>query len=127
MTTDQWLLLLVMVVLTALIFYASGALVGRDWGCTGSYALRLTVVSLAAVVLEPVVVSLARDVHLGDVGLLIAFVMLIAIVRFVLVEELTVSDDWLAAIVISLVGVVLIYIVDGVANALFNIRILTLF
>lgn len=127
MTIDQIILLLVTVALVALIFYASGALVSRDWDCSGSYALRLALVSLVAVVLIPIFRSVARDLHLGDLGLLFAFVLLITIVRFILVDELTISDDWLAAIVISLLGVVLIYIVDGIAHSVFGVRILTLF
>jgi hypothetical protein len=44
-----------------------------------------------------------------------------------MVDELTVNDEWLAAIVIALVGVVLIYIVDAAADALLDTRLLSLF
>lgn len=127
MTIDQILLLLMTVLLVALIFYASGALVSRDWDCTGSYAVRLALVSLVAVILIPLFRGVAEDMNLGDLGVLFAFVLLVAIVRFILVDELTVPDDWLASLVISLLGVVLIYIVDGVAHSVFGVRILTVF
>lgn len=123
---DQMLLLLVTVVLVAIIFYASGALVSRDWSCSGTYALRLAFVSLIAVVLIPIFRDAAGNLDIGELGLLFAFVLLIVVVRFVLVDELTVSDDWLAAIIISLLGVVLIYAVDEVSHSLFDIRILSL-
>jgi len=41
------------------------------------------------------------------------------------IDELSVSDDWLAAIVVSLIGVVLIYIVDEVAQRLGDISLLS--
>jgi hypothetical protein len=44
-----------------------------------------------------------------------------------MVTELTVSDEWLASIVISLIGVVLFYIVDEVAKHLVHIQMLSLF
>jgi len=84
-------------------------------------------VSLIAVVLIPIFRDAAENLNIGELGLLFAFVLLIVVVRFILVDELTVSDDWLAAIVISLLGVVLIYAVDEVAHSLFNIRIISLF
>jgi len=127
MAIDQIVLLLVMIALVALIFFASGALVSRDWSCSGTYALRLVLVSLIAVVLIPIFRDAAGNLNIGELGLLFAFVLLIVVVRFILVDELTVTDDWLAAIVISLLGVVLIYAVDEVAHSLFDIRVLSLF
>jgi len=127
MTIDQMILLLVTIALVALIFFASGALVSQDWSCSGTYALRLVFVSLIAVVLIPIFRDAAGNLNLGELGLLFAFVLLILVVRFILVDELTVTDDWLAAIVISLLGVVLIYAVDEVAHSLFHIRVITLF
>jgi len=67
------------------------------------------------------------EFDLGDLGLLFAFVLLILAVRFILVIELTVSDEWLASIVISLIGVVLFYIVDEIAMHLADIQMLSLF
>lgn len=126
MTLEQLALLLLTIILVALIFYASGALVSRDWGCSGAYALRLSVVSVIAVIVIPIFRNAAGDLHLGELGLLLAFVFLIVLVRFVLVDELTVSDDWLAAIVISLLGVIMIYAVDEIARSVFDIRVFAL-
>lgn len=127
MTIDQMVLLLVTIALVALIFFASGALVSRDWSCSGTYALRLVFVSLIAVVLIPIFRDAAGNLNIGELGLLFAFVLLIVVVRFVLVDELTVTDDWLAAIVISLLGVMLIYAMDEVAHSLFDVRVISLF
>jgi peptidoglycan/LPS O-acetylase OafA/YrhL len=122
---EQLALLVVAIVLAAIIFYISGALVSQDWSMTAAYALRILVVSLIAVVVIPVFRDAANQFGLGDLGLLFAFVLLIMIVRFVLIDELTVTDDWLAAIVLSLIAVVLIYIVDEVSRSIFDVNLLT--
>ncbi len=120
-------MLVVAVALVTLIFYVSGALVSSEWSATGSYVLRLVLVAVIAVVVIPVFRDAANEFDLGDLGLLFGFVLLIFIVRFVIVEELTISDDWLASIVISLLGVVLIYIVDEVGRRLLDVELLALF
>jgi hypothetical protein len=75
----------------------------------------------------PVFRNAMGEFDLGDLGLLFAFVLLILAVRFIMVIELTVSDEWLASIIISLIGVVLIYIVDEIAMRLADIQMLVLF
>jgi hypothetical protein len=114
-------LLLLAILLASLIFYVSGALVGQDWSASGSQILRILVVALVAVFVIPIFRDVAGDYGAGDLGLLFAFVVLVIVVRFVLVEEMTVSDEWLAAIVLSLIAVVMIYIVDEVSRSLFEV------
>jgi hypothetical protein len=101
--------------------------VSGDWVVQAPYVLRIVIVSIFAVVAIPVFRNAMGEFGLGDLGLLFAFVLLILAVRFILVIELTVSDEWLASIVISLIGVVLIYIVDEVAMHLADIQMLSLF
>ena len=113
-------LLMLAILLAALIFYISGAVVGRDWSVSGSQVLRILVVSLAAVIVIPVFRTVAGDLGVGDLGLLFAFVILVVLVRFVLVDEMTVSDEWAASIVLSLIAVVLIYIVDESSKSFFG-------
>jgi predicted ABC-type exoprotein transport system permease subunit len=127
MSIEQLIILLVALILVTIIFYISGAIVGGDWSISGSYVLRMVIVALIAVIVIPLFRSAADQLSLGDLGLLLAFVILIVSVRFVMVDELTVNDEWLAAIVIALVGVVLIYIVDAAADALLDTRLLSLF
>lgn len=127
MSIEQLILLLVAVLLVALIFYASSALVSSDWSIDGPFALRLLLVSLIAVLVIPFVSGVAHDLGIDELGLLFGFVILIFVVRYVLVEELPVADDWLASIVITLLGVVLIYAVQELADRFFDTRMLTVF
>jgi len=114
-------LLLLAILLAFVIFYVSGAIVGQDWSVSGSQILRILIVALVAVFVIPIFRNVAGDLGAGDLGLLFAFVVLVVVVRYVLVEEMTVSDEWLAAIVVSLIAVVMIYIVDEVSKSLFDV------
>ena len=127
MSIEELLLILVTIVIVALVFYASGALVGRDWGCTGPYALRLAVVAVVTVIVIPVFRDASDSFDLGELGVVVAFVLLIFLVRNILVDELTVSDDWQASIIISLLGVVMLFIIEAIALAAFDLTMFALF
>lgn len=127
MSIGELILLIVAIVLVTLILYVSGAIVGRDWSATGTYILRVLVVAVVAVIVIPVFRAAAGEFHLGDLGLLLAFVLLVVAIRYIIVDELTVTDEWLASIVIALFAVILIYFVDWVADELFDVRLLALF
>jgi len=127
MSIGEFILLVVAIALVTLILYVSGAIVGRDWSATGTYMLRILVVAIIAVIVIPVFRDVAGEFHLGDLGLLLAFVLLVIAIRFLIVDELTVSDEWLASIVIALIAVILIYVVDRMADELFDVRLLALF
>jgi hypothetical protein len=47
----------------------------------------------------------------------------VVVVRFILVEELAVSDDWLASMIVSLIGVTLIFMIDALMDALFDLSL----
>lgn len=126
MTLEQAFLLLIAFALVSLIFYVSSALVAGDWSADGPFILRLLLVSVVAVFMIPFIQDLAHELRIDELGLLFAFVILIVVVRYVLVEELPVSDDWLASVVISLLGVILIFVFQEVADALFDTRMLSL-
>ena len=124
MNVEALALIIAVIVLVSLIFYISGAVVSQDWTISGSLILRILVVALVAVFVIPAFRDAAASIDIGDLGLLLAFVLLVIVVRFVLVEELAVAEEWLASLVISLIAVVLIYIVDEVSRAIFDLRLL---
>jgi hypothetical protein len=84
------------------------------------YLLRLFVVSLVFVFVVSAVSNMGREHGLSDLMLLLSFVVLVVVVRFVLVEELAVSDDWFASLIVSLIGVTLIFVINALADALFD-------
>ncbi len=123
MDATEILLLIVTVVLVLVVFYASAAIVSQDWSVTPEHILRLLVVSLVFVFVVSVVSNMGREHGLSDLMLLLSFVVLVVVVRFALVEELAVTDDWLASLVVSLIGVTLIFVMDAAADALFNLSL----
>jgi len=125
--TDQILLLILAIILVALVFYASAALVGRDWSADGSHILKLLLVSVIAVIVLPILRDITSEADFGDLGLLFAFIILIVVIRYVLVEDLPVSDDWAASIVVAFLGVILLYVLDEVARRYFDVGMLSIF
>lgn len=124
---EQILLFMIALLLVALIFYISSGLVSNEWTIDAPFMFRLIVLSIAAVIVIPFLREIADEAGVGELGLLFAFVVLIFIVRYLLVEELPVSEDWLSAIVISFLGVLLIYVVAEIAFRFFDTRMLSMF
>lgn len=116
-------LLLVAVMIVLLVFYASAAVVSQDWSASPEHLLRLLVVSLVFVFVVSAVSNMSREQVFSDLLLLLSFVVLVVVVRFILVEELAVSDDWLASMIVSLVGVTLIFMIDALMDALFDLSL----
>jgi len=124
MNLEVLALLLLAILLASVIFYVSGAIVGQDWSASGSQILRILIVALVAVFVIPIFRNVADEFGAQELGLLFAFVVLVIVVRYVLVEEMTVSDEWLAAIVVSVIAVVMIYIVDEVSRSMFDVGVI---
>jgi membrane-associated HD superfamily phosphohydrolase len=119
----ELVLLFVTIILVLFVFYASAAIVSQDWSASPEHLLRLLVVSLVFVFVVSTVSDIGNERGLSDLMLLLSFVVLIVVVRFILVEGLAVADDWLASIVISLMGVTLIFVMDALADALFDLSL----
>jgi len=126
MTLEELLVIIVAIALVTLVLYVSGALVSQDWSMTFPYLVRVLIVAVLLVFVIPVFRDAASEFDLGELGVLLAFVLLIIAVRFLVIEELSVSDDWLAAIVVSFLAVVLFYVIEAVARV-FDIALVSLF
>lgn len=120
----MWILLVAVTLLIVIaVFYLSAGIVSQDWGASPSYILRIFVVALIFVFVVPVVSEIGRDEGLSNFMLLLSFVFLVIVVRFVIVEELAVPDDWLSSMVISLIGVGLIFVIEELADRLFDMSL----
>jgi hypothetical protein len=122
MELDSLLLMCATVAVVAFVFYVAASIANRDWSTNIYYVLRLVAVAAIAVFVIPVFRSIGAEFGLGDLGLLLSFVVLIVAVRFLIVDELTVSDDWLSSIGISLIGVIMIFILNEVFVRVMDIR-----
>jgi hypothetical protein len=121
MNASDIIILCVTILIVIVVFYVSAALVAQDWAMAPPYFLRILAVSLIFAFVVPLVSDLGRDHGLSNLMLLLSFVFLIVVVRFVMVEELAVPDDWLASIIISLIGVSLIFVIEALFDHLFDL------
>ena len=121
----MWIVLVAVLLLIVIaVFYLSAGIVSQDWAASPSYVLRMFVVALIFVFVVPVVSDIGgRDEGLSNFMLLLSFVFLVIVVRFVIVEELAVPDDWLSSMVISLIGVGLIFVIEEIADRLFDLSL----
>jgi len=126
MSLEELFLLILAIILVTLVFYISGAVVSQDWSMTAPYFLRILVVAILVVFVIPVFSDAASRFSLGDLGVLLAFVLVVIAVRFIVIEELSVSDDWLAAMVVSFLAAVLFYVVEALAG-LFDVELVSVF
>ncbi|UCE80909.1 MAG: hypothetical protein JSV94_00220 [Methanobacteriota archaeon] len=117
------ILLCTTILIVIFIFYISAAIVAQDWSVTPSYILRVLAVSLIFVFIVPMVSDFSSDQELSSLMVLLSFMFLVVLVRFVMVEELAVADDWLASIVISFIGVTMIFIIEVLSDQLLNLEL----
>lgn len=121
MEISDVLLVCATIIIVILIFYVSAAIVAQDWSSTPSYAIRICVVALVFVFVVPMVSELGRDHDLSGLMTLVSFIFLVVLVRFIMVDELAVADDWLASMVISFMGVAMIFVIEVVSDRLFDL------
>ena len=126
MNIEHLLLLLATVLIVFVVFYASAAFVARDWSVSPEYLFRILIVSLVAAFVVPFVSELGGEYGISDLMLLLSFVVLVVVVRYVMIENLAVSDDWLASMIVSLIGVSLIFVVNELSGQLFDVRLPTI-
>lgn len=116
-------LIIIMLVLLTLILYVAAGLVSGDWDHTAGTWLRFIIVAGIAAVLIPLLQSAANAVSMGDLALMIAFIVIMFLVQWLIVPELTVGDEWMTTIFTSFLAVFTLYIIERIATWLFHFQI----
>jgi len=106
------LLLCLAIALTAVILYFAVRFVTGEQPFEASYALRLVLTAAVVVVVAPFFQAVTPG-FLGPLGTILAFVIVLYVVRAVLVEPITSSEEWEKAIWVSLLAVVVIYLLSA--------------
>ena len=122
---DIWdiILIIVMLVILTLVIYLAAGIVSDDWSYTGNTWLRFILVAAFAAILIPVFQSLASMVSAGDLALLIAFIIIMLLVRWLVVPELAVGDEWMATVFASFLTIFVLYVIERVAFWLFDYQL----
>jgi hypothetical protein len=118
----DWIVFLFEVVIVMMILYVATRVVCKEDIVSAAYALRLFVTALLAVVLVPM---LQNTLGLGIIGLLIAFFLLVLIIRYVIVSEASLGEEVIESILIALITIISIFIINYVAKELFDITVLS--
>lgn len=120
MASNDWIIFLFEIVVVMIILYVATRIVCKEEMITAPYALRLFVTALLAVVLVPMLQGM---LGLGIVGVLIAFLLLVLIIRYVIVSEASLGEEIVESLLIALITVVSIYIINYIAWELFGVRV----
>ena len=87
--------------------YIATRLVTREEVLTASYALRLFITAILAVVLVPLFAGLLTD---AVIGILVAFLALMIVVRFLIISEASLGDEWLESFIVTFLIILFVYI-----------------
>jgi len=109
-----------LIVLTFVIFLASGLSTG-DWDVPSNIWLRFILIAAISTVLIPILQSMADWAGARDLALMVAFMIILLLMRYLVMVELTVADEWMAAIFATFLVVLILFVIEKVAFALFNV------
>jgi len=114
----NWLGLIISVVIVTIVLYISTRIVTKEEVLTTKYALRLIVTALAAVILVPFVEGIFP---IGMLAILVAFLVLVIIIRILVIPAVSLGEEWVEAIIIAFLTVILIYVLNWILS-LANIK-----
>ncbi len=117
----DWIFFLFQVVIVMIILYVATRIVCKEDIVSAAYALRLFVTALLAVVLVPMLQSM---LGLGIIGLLIAFFLLVLIIRYVIVSEASLGEEVIESILIALITLISIFIINYIAKELLGVTVM---
>ncbi|MCK4456499.1 MAG: hypothetical protein KAW39_02030 [Thermoplasmata archaeon] len=101
------ILFVVTVLIVMLFLYIATRLVTREEVLTASYALRLFITAVMAVVIVPLLAGLLTD---AVIGILVAFLALMIVVRFLIISEASLGDEWLESFIVTFLIILFVYI-----------------
>ena len=79
----------------------------REEVLTANYALRLFITAFMAVVIVPLLAGLLTD---AVIGILVAFLALMIVVRFLIISEASLGDEWLESFIVTFLIILFVYI-----------------
>lgn len=100
-------LFIVTVLIVMLFLYIATRLVTREEVLTANYALRLFITAVLAVVIVPLLANLLND---AVIGILVAFLALMIVVRFLIISEASLGDEWLESFIVTFLIILFVYL-----------------
>lgn len=121
----EWIVLLFEIVIVMIILYIATRIVCKEEVVSATYALRLFITSILAVIIVPLFEGMLQSQFgLGIIGVIIAFFLLVLIIRYIIVEEASLGEEVVESILIALITIIAIYIINWLAAELLDVKIL---
>lgn len=100
-------LFILSILVVMLFLYIATRLVTREEVLTASYALRLFLTAILAVVVVPLFAGLVTD---PVIGILVAFLVLMLVVRFLIISEASLGEEWLESFIVTFLIILFVYL-----------------
>ena len=121
----EWIVLLFEIIVVMIILYIATRIVCMEEVVSATYALRLFITAILAVVIVPLFEGMLQSQFgLGILGVIIAFFLLVLIIRYIIVEEASLGEEVVESILIALITIIAIYIINWLAAELLDVKIL---
>ena len=117
------LLIIIMLIVLTFVIYLAAGISTSDWDVPAGIWLRFFLVAACATILIPLFQAGARIVGAEDLGLLIAFIIIMLLTRFIVMTELTVVDEWMATVITATLVVIILYVIEKLADLLFDVKL----
>ena len=101
----DWIIFFIAVIIVAFFLYVATRLVTKEEVVTSSYAARLFITSLVSLVLIHVLGG-----AVFGLGIIIAFLVLVLMIKVLILPEASIGEEWVEAIVIALITIILAWI-----------------
>ena len=121
MDLAQIALFIVTLAILTLVIYLAAGLVSGDWSHSAGTWLRFILVALIATLLIPALQAAAGYLDAGDLALLIAFIVIMFLIYALIIPELAVGDEWMTAVFASFLAVFVLYVVERIVEAVFQV------
>ena len=120
---EQILFVVITLIILVFVIYLAAGIVSGDWEHSGGTWLRFILVAAIAAIMIPALQTAAGWVEARDLALMIAFIVIMFLIYLLIVPELTVADEWTTAIFASFLTVFVLYVLEKVVDALFQMHI----
>lgn len=100
-------LFILSILIVMLFLYIATRLVTREEVLTANYALRLFLTAILAVVVVPLFAGL---VTIAVIGILVAFLVLMLVIRFLIISEASLGEEWLESFIVTFLIILFVYL-----------------
>ena len=114
---------MISLVLLTLVMYLSAGIATGDWDVPASVWVRFILIAICAIVLIPIFQTMTDWIGAQELGLMVAFILMMLLIRFIIMPELAVADEWMATVFSSFLIVIMLYIIERLSKELFNLEL----